>query len=215
MSETTVEQTAEATGASEQTSTEATTEQAEQTAERVDGEDALGDKGKKALDAMKAERNAAREEARKAREEADALKAAAEGREAEHRAEQERRATEREALEKANDRIRRSEVKAAAKGVLADPADAYKFLNLEEFEVDDDGNVDEQAIADALADLVKSKPYLAVQDGKRFQGDPDAGARNEARPAQLTQSDLDRMTPEQISEARKKGQLDDLLGIKR
>lgn len=211
MSETTVEQTAEATGASEQTSTEATTEQTE----TVAGEEALGDKGKKALDAMKAERNAAREEARKAREEADALKAAAEGREAEHRAEQERRATEREALEKANDRIRRSEVKAAAKGVLADPADAYKFLNLEEFEVDDDGNVDEQAIADALADLVKSKPYLAVQDGKRFQGDPDAGARNEARPAQLTQSDLDRMTPEQISEARKKGQLDDLLGIKR
>ena len=33
--------------------------------------------------------------------------------------------------------------KAAAKGVLNDPADAYKFLDLESFEVGDDGDVDD------------------------------------------------------------------------
>jgi hypothetical protein len=234
MSEQTAEQTAEATEASEQASTEATTEQAAEKSEKVDGEDALGDKGRSALESMKAELRAARAEVSELRavagdkrgldrirqeraelEELRQFRAKAEGREAEYEEAKKQRESEQAALAKANDRIRRSEVKAAAKGVLADPADAYKFLDLDSFEVDDDGNVDEKAIADALADLVQNKPYLAVQDSKRFQGDADAGARKEARPSQLTRSDLDRMSPEQINEARQKGQLDDLLGIKR
>lgn len=81
------------------------------------------------------------------------------------------------ALENANARIVKSEVKAAAKGVLADPADAYKFLDLTQFEVDDDGNVDEDEIADAIDELVKEKPYLAAQGGRRFKGDASGGVR--------------------------------------
>jgi hypothetical protein len=193
------------------TATEATTE-----AQTTDnGEGALGDAGKKALDSMKAERKAAREEATAAKAERDALQAKLDGKEAEYQAQQAKRQAEQEALAKANDRIRKSEVKAAAKGVLADPADAYKFLDLDSFEVDDDGNVDEDAIASALADLVKSKPYLAAQGGQRFQGSADGGARNDAsKPSQLTDADLARMSPEQIDQARKSGQLNDLLGIK-
>jgi hypothetical protein len=208
--DTTTEAAAESTGDSTEATETTATESATDTGEAV-----LGDAGKKALDAMKAERKAARDEAAAAKAERDALQAKLDGREAEFKAEQAKRETERAALEKANDRIRKSEVKAAAKGVLADPQDAYKFLDLESFEVDDDGNVDEDAIAKALDDLVKSKPYLAAQGGRKFQGSADGGARNDAtKVAQLTQADIARMTPEQIAEAHDKGQFDDLTGAR-
>jgi hypothetical protein len=216
MSEQTAEQTAEATEASEQASTEAKTEQAtEKRPEKVDGEDALGDKGKKALDTMKAERKAAQEEARRIREEFEAFKAQAEGREKEFQAEQERRKVEAEALEKANDRIRRAEVRAAAAGKLSDPADALRFIDVSSFEVGDDGEVDAEAINSAITDLINTKPYLAVQDSKRFQGDADAGTRKEARPAQLSKADVDRLYAEgkheEIVKAKAEGRLADYL----
>ena len=173
---------------------------------------ALGDAGKKALDAMKAERKAAREEAAAAKAERDALQAKLDGREAEFQQEQVKRLADQAALAKYNERIVRSEVKTAAKGVLNDPQDAYKFLDLGSFEVDDDGNVDESAIASAIAGLVKDKPYLAAQGG-RFQGSADGGARNDTtKPAQLTRADMARMSPEQINDAANNGQFDDLLG---
>lgn len=178
------------------------------------GSEALGDAGKKALDAMKAERKAARDAAAAEKARADALQAKLDGKEAEHQAEQEKRETEKAALAKANQRILRSEIKAAAKGVLADPADAYKFLDLDSFEVGEDGEVDDAAITAALTDLVSTKPYLAAQGG-RFQGSADGGARNDTtKAAQLTRSDLNGMTPQQIEAARKEGRLNDVLGIK-
>lgn len=159
--------TATATGATADTST---------TAETTADDAGLGDAGKKALDAMKAERKAAKDLAATEKARADALQAKLDGKEAEHLAAQEKAAADKLILDKANQRILKSEVKAAAKGVLADPQDAYKFLDLDVFEVDDDGNVDEDVIAKALADLVKSKPYLAAQGGKF--GNPDGGPRN-------------------------------------
>ena len=157
------------------------------------GAEALGDAGKQALDRMKA-RLKASETARKAAErERDEAKGITEQEKAQREA-------EAAALAKANDRILRSEVKAAAKGVLADPADAYKFLDLTEFEVDDDGNVDEEAIAEALANLVKTKPYLAaVAQGQqqRFQGSADQGARN------VTHKSEEQQLTEALKEAQK------------
>ena len=194
MSETTTETAAAETSGDSDTTATAT----EATTTETANEGALGDAGKKALDAMKAER--------------DALQAKLDGKESEHAAEQAKRETELAALSKANDRILKSEVKAAAKGVLADPQDAYKFLDLESFEVDNDGNVDEDAIAKALADLITKKPYLAAQGGKRFQGTADGGARNDAAtPSQLSASDLDSMTPGEVNKARREGRLDNLL----
>lgn len=183
-------------------STEATATEA--TTDSTAGEAALGDAGKKALDAMKAERKAAKDEAAAAKAERDALQAKLDGKEAEHTAAQEKAATEKAALDKANQRILRSEVKAAAKGVLADPADAYKFLDLDSFEVDDDGNVDEDAIADALKSLVTNKPYLGAQSGQRFQGSADGGARNGS------QVSID----DQIAEATKAGNLQLAIALK-
>jgi hypothetical protein len=209
---TTTDAAAETSGDSasiEATATEATTEDATV----IDGEKALGDAGKKALDAMKADRNAAREEAKAVRAEFEALKAQIEGREAEHKAAQDAQRVKDEALAAANERILKAEVRAAAAGKLSDPQDALRFLDMSEFEVGSDGEVDSSQVAKAIDDLIASKPYLAVQDGKRFQGDADAGTRNEGKPAQLTQADLGRMTPEQIVAARREGRLNDLMGV--
>lgn len=178
--------------------TSAGTSEATET-EQIEGYDALGDAGKQALDRMKAERDAAlaaakaaegdpkaaerikadRAALRKANDDLAALQAKIDGREAEYAAEQAKRETEQAALAKANGKILRSEIKAAAKGVLADPADAYKFLDLDSFEVSDDGDVDVNAINEALKSLIDTKPYLAAQGG-RFQGSADGGARNGA-----------------------------------
>ncbi len=207
MSETTTENTT-TTEAAGETSADTSTE-AESATESTDtdaGTDALGDAGKKALDAMKAERKAAREAAAAEKARADALQAKLDGKEAEYQAEQTQRATEAAALAKANTRILRAEIKAAAKGVLADPVDAYKFLDLDSFEVGDDGDVDSAAITAALDDLVRTKPYLAVQDGKRFQGSADGGARNDASKKSIDQ---------QIAEATAAGNIPLSIALKR
>lgn len=214
MSETTTETTAEETAAETSGDNTEATESATET-KSTEGEAALGDAGKKALDAMKAKWKEAEKRATERDAAAAALQAKLDGKEAEYQAEQEKRATEKAALDKANQRILRSEVKAAAKGMLADPQDAYKFLDLDSFEVDDDGNVDESAIVKALTDLVAAKPYLAAQ-GKRFQGGADGGTRNEGiKPSQLTEADVKRLSSEgrhdEIVKAKAEGRLADYL----
>src|SRR5690625_6410372 len=57
-----------------------------QEGESTPGEEALGDPGKRALDAMKQARNEARQQAREVQAELDALKAQVERREAKHAA---------------------------------------------------------------------------------------------------------------------------------
>lgn len=167
---------------------------------------------------MKAERKQARDEAAAAKAERDALQAKLDGKEAEHLAAQEKAASDKAVIDKANQKILSSEVKAAAKGVLADPKDAYKFLDLDSFEVSDDGDVDESAIKAALDALIETKPYLAVQDGKRFKGDADGGTRKESVEGQLTEADVKRLAAEgkheEIEAARVAGRLNNVLGIK-
>lgn len=140
----------------------------------------LGDKGRAAIDALRAEKREERKrrvaaEARVAELEALASKPTEtdgpdlEAIRAEGRA---------EATAKANERLLRAEIKAAATGKFADPTDPLAFLDLSQFEIDPDGNVNDDEIADALSDLLKKKPQLAVRDGKRFQGSGDGGARD-------------------------------------
>ena len=162
---------AAATAAAEQAATEA----AEQAAQ-----DALGDPGKKALDAMKADRNSAREEARLAKVSLDALQAKVDGREAEHTANAAAQVVKDEALAGANTRILKAEVRAAAAGMLADPADALRFLDLSALEVGADGEVDGTAVTALIEDLLTKKPYLAAQGGQRFKGGADGGTRKES-----------------------------------
>lgn len=179
--------------------------------ETVEGADQLADAGKKALDTMKAQRNAERAKRRELEQRIAALEKPADDKPED--ADAIKAEATREATTKANQRILRSEIKAAAKGVLADPADAFKFLDLSEFDVSDDGEIDEDEVAEAIADLIKNKPYLAAQGGKRFQGTGDNGSRNGERKSQLTEADMASMTPAQIDKARKEGRFNKLMGV--
>ena len=184
-------------------------------AETLEGEDTLGDPGKKALDAMKQSRNAAIRELKDTKAELEAIRAEKElaGKsEDEQKLELARREATEQALAQANERILRSELRLAAKGKLADPADAQLYINLAEFDVNDNGEVDTDALESAIDELITRKPHLAVAR-TRFTGTADQGAKGTDRaPSQLSQSDMDSMTPEQVNKARKEGQFDRLLG---
>lgn len=52
-------------------------------------------------------------------------------------------------------------VKVAAGDKLADPEDALAFLDLDSFDVADDGTVDSKTITSAIDELVENKPHLA------------------------------------------------------
>lgn len=173
-----------------------------------EGTDALGDAGKRALDAMKGKWHGERDKRREL--EAEIAKLTAKPADA---PQVDADAIRREALSAANARILRSEIKAAAAGKLADPRDALKFLDLSQFEVDENGEIDSDEITDAIQDLVSSKPYLAAK-ATRFQGTGDGGAaRKAAGPSQLTREDLKGMSPEAIHKAKAEGRLNKVLGI--
>ena len=213
MSETTTD---DATSADTNTTDDATTGPLEgETADTTEGETALGDAGKKALDAMKAERNNARKQAREVREELERLRseAALKDKPAEEQALEAARAEARaEAAGKANERILRSELRAAATGKLADPSDAALYINLTDFDVGDDGEVDSDALGDAIDDLLTRKPHLGAAPLKRFEGSGDQGASRATKPSQLTGTDLANMSPAEINKARRDGRLETVLG---
>lgn len=144
------------------------------------GETALGDAGKKALDAMKAKWKEADRIAKENAASLAALQAKIDGKEAEHQKALDADRVKSEALAAANQRILSAEVRVAAAGKLNDPADALAYIDLSSFEVGDDGSVDSDAIGSAISDLISKKPYLAAQGG-RFQGSADGGARNGSR----------------------------------
>lgn len=187
------------TAGADETSVDTTNETATESATDAggnEGEAALGDAGKKALDAMKAKWKEAEAKAKTEAEARAALEAKIAGKEAEFTAQQEAQRVKDEALAAANERILKAEVRAAAKGKVADEAlpDLSRLMDLSDIEVGADGEVDASQIARAIDDLIASKPYLAAQ-GKRFQGGVDGGARNG------TTTSID----DQIAEATKAG----------
>ena len=178
MSETTTDATVD-----QSTADGAASETGAESAAVTEGATALGDAGKKALDAMKAERNEAKAAAKQAADDLAALRAQVEGREAEHKATLDAQRVKDEALSAANQRILKAEVRAQAASKLNDPKDALLYLDLSGFEVGEDGEVDGDADAAAIDKLITDKPYLAAQ-GTRFKGEADGGARKEP-PADL------------------------------
>lgn len=212
--------TADATSTETQDEVQATETEAQETTS-AEGESALGDAGKQALDRMKAERAAARAEAKAAKEALEALQAqlALKDKSAEEQELEKAKAEARaEATSAANKRILRSELKALATGKLADPADAHLYINLDDFTVDENGDVDSDALNEAITDLLDKKPHLAAAKQTRFDGDADQGAKGKTSgPSQLTQADLDRMKAagddDGIAQARAEGRFNKLLGI--
>lgn len=134
----------------------------------------LGDAGKKAIDEERKARRAAEKAAKDAQAELDKLRQESMS-EQEKAIAQARAEAKTEVLKDANQRVLRSEIKAAAGGKLADPADAVGLLgDLDRF-VGDDGEVDSKAISSAIDELIKSKPYLAA-NGSRPAPLPGGGA---------------------------------------
>lgn len=195
----------------EETEESTTAPEVEETDEDPEGAEALGDPGKKALDAMKAQRNEARKAARELTKRLEALEKPA----AENDLDAIKAEAEKAANEKANTRIVRAEIRAAAAGKLADPTDAALYIDASQFEVDENGEVDSEEIAEAITELLTRKPHLAGTATGRFQGSADQGARKQPpRPSQLSRADLAKMSPESIVKAKKDGRLNDVLGIK-
>lgn len=110
---------------------------------------------------------------------------------------------EKAAIAKANTKILRAEVKAAAAGKLANPALAVKLLDLSKFEVDDDGEVDQTELAEAIDELLRDEPYLAAEKPKRFQGGADQGARKKPKPASLDERIAEAERNQNWAEARR------------
>lgn len=76
----------------------------------------------------------------------------------------------------------RAEVRAAAAGRLRDPADALALLDVAAL-AGDGGDIDTAAVAAAVDQLVKDKPYLAAEStGSAPWGDVGAGPRETAEP---------------------------------
>jgi hypothetical protein len=161
------------------------------------GADALGDPGKRALDAMKSQWHSERDK----------------------RKELEQRIAELESKQSAPDpradrRIIRAELKAAAAGKFADISDVFQNIDLDQFEVSEDGDVDADKLTAAIEDLLARKPHLAAVKRNRFAGAGDGGAAGrESGPAQLTRDDLRGKSPEWIAKAKAEGRLNSLLGI--
>lgn len=179
--------------------------------ESLEGEDALGDAGKKALDAMKAQLKAAKAEKASALAELKGIKDAAELKDKgpdEQKLAQARQEAAAEATAKANERILRADIKAAAAGKLKNPAIAVKLLDLTQFEADGDGNFDQSDIESAIGDLLKTDPYLAAQGGTvQF----DSGRGKQAPAGQLTKEQLDKLSPAEVMKANREGRLKNLL----
>ncbi|QDH86178.1 scaffolding protein [Brevibacterium phage AGM12] len=173
-----------------------------------DGADSLGDPGKKALDRMKAERNEAKKAARERDAEIAELKRQIEAKDKtpeENELEAARVEARAETLSKANERVLRSEVKSAAAGKLRNPADALKLLELKDFDVNEDGDVDTDQIQDAISDLLEEKPYLAAQGSN---GSFDSGRGKQPRKKKLTKADLAGMSPNEIAKAYDEGRVE-------
>lgn len=141
-----------------------TTEPAEEPTEpgqaqpETPADEPLGEKGLRALEAEKEKRKASEAKRRAAEAELAELKKA--GADPETRA---RLEAQEAKLQAKNERIVRTEIKAAAAGKLADPLDALEFIKPGQFDVGENDEVDEQAIAEAIDDLLARKPYLAAK----------------------------------------------------
>ncbi len=124
----------------------------------------LGDAGKRALDAEREARKAAERKLRDAEKDRDRLKQQNET-DQEKAIREASEAVRGEERQKAHDRILKAEIKARAGTKLADPGDAVRLLDLSEFPVSDDGEVDEEKIDKAIDKLLERKPYLKADAG--------------------------------------------------
>jgi hypothetical protein len=161
-----------------------------------EGADKLGDAGKKALEAMKAQRAEAKRLAAAEKKRADELARKVAEFEDRDKSELEKATAKAERLAehaaKATQRAVLAEVKAAA-AEFADPEDAAAFLDLTQY-TSDDGEIDTEAISADLTDLLERKPHLrraAPEPQKKPapRPDPSQGAKPTEPPTDFRTTD--------------------------
>lgn len=92
----------------------------------------------------------------------------------------------------------RATVRALAARDWADPSDAHRFVDLDGFDVSDDGTVDETKVGEALTKVLTDKPYLRVPtEGRPPRGSADSGPRGgrDSKPATLEEAYAASMKP--------------------
>lgn len=192
-------------GAGDEPAEEPAEEPSEEPAEEPADEPAdkpLGEKGEKALTAMKDQVKTLRAELKAARDEANELKK-------QQMTEQERAVAEAleagrsEGLRSGQTAMFRAELRAAVAGKLVEQAvsdltsdadGAMRTLGFSEIPVTSDGDIDGEAISQAVTSFVASRPYLAA-------GAPPAGSIDQGGRTPPPVKGLD----EQIAEAEAKG----------
>ena len=78
-----------------------------------------------------------------------------------------------------------------------------RLLDLDEFEVNDEGDVDAKAIAAAIDGLLTDKPYLAAKGG-RPRGDIDQGPRINGGPVDPRAADIAQIEADLKAGARRR-----------
>jgi len=146
---------------------------------------ALGEAGKRAIEREREARRLAEQRAREAAEQAQRARDEATS-EQERAVAEAREEARREALAEATTRLARAEAEAVAAGRLANPALAPRLIDADQH-VTRDGDVDREALRQAIDELVASEPYLAAGQGATpSSGDAARGRRQEPQPASMS-----------------------------
>ena len=132
----------------------------------IEGEEALGDPGKRALEAIKAKH---KEERAKRIALEEKLREATTPKGDEQDPEVIREQIRREIRQEADREIIAARVEASAAKYLHNPADAVAFIDLTEFHLEN-GKVDADEIQAAIKDLIAERPYLAINNSTPQRG---------------------------------------------
>ncbi|WP_327337393.1 hypothetical protein OG384_14935 [Streptomyces sp. NBC_01324] len=141
----------------------------------------LGDKGKKALRELRRENRHLKSQLRQgAKDGGDSQKQSAKDGGEDDPDTIRERAREEARAEVWGERVEAAAIAAAA-GRLTNPQLAARLLDLSDIGETDKGRPDRAAISELIDELLEDEPYLAAQsakdNGRRFQGGADGGAR--------------------------------------
>lgn len=168
------------------------------------------EKLKKALKAEREARRAAERERNTFKQQLEAKDKPAE----EAALEAARREAEEAANAKANARIVKAELRAAAATKVSNLTALTRLVDTDAIEVDADGNPSADDIEEAIAAFLTDYPEFAA-DKSKFSGTADQGTKGRlAQKRQITSEELKSMNPEQIEKAEKEGLLKDVLAGK-
>ena len=131
--------------------------------------------------------------------------------EAEKAIEAARREGETAAETRLRDRLVAAEVRALASAQSIDPDLVAQLIPRDALKWSGD-DLDRESVEKAIAKVLAAKPYLAASAGAPpAVPQVPAGARGTPSTGSITRADLARMTPEQITEAYKRGDLTHLM----